>query len=78
VTTLRDAGEQDLAAIAALPDPLNRRARHVITENARVLAAVEALRASDVAEVGRLFVASHTSLRDDFEVSTPAVDALVT
>lgn len=77
VTSLRDAGEQDLAAIAALPDPLNRRARHVVTENVRVLAAVNALRASDVAEVGRLFVASHTSLRDDFEVSTPAVDALV-
>ena len=77
VLSLRDVGEQDLAAIEALPEPLNRRARHVVTENARVLAAVEALRTGDAAEVGRLFLASHASLRDDFEVSAPAVDALV-
>lgn len=77
VNSLRDVDEQDRAAIEALPEPLNRRARHVVTENARVLAAVEALRASDAAEVGRLFLASHASLRDDFEVSAPAVDALV-
>lgn len=77
VPTLRDVGEQDLPAIEALPEPLNRRARHVVTENARVLAAVDALRTGDAAEVGRLFLASHASLRDDFEVSTPEVDALV-
>ncbi|MFL6278781.1 MAG: galactokinase, partial [Vicinamibacterales bacterium] len=77
VSTLRDLSEADLAAIGALPEPLNRRARHVVTENARVLAAVAALRTGDLAEVGRLFFASHASMRDDFEVSTPAVDALV-
>ncbi len=54
------------------------RARHVITENARVLAFTSALRAGDLVAAGRLMVASHTSLRDDFEVSTPELDALVT
>jgi len=77
VAALRDVGADDLRAIGALPDPLNRRARHVVTENARVLAALEALKAGDLAEVGRLFLASHASMRDDFEISVPAVDALV-
>ena len=77
VETLRDVDERALEAIAALPEPLNRRARHVVTENARVRAAVTALRSSDLVEVGRLFAASHRSMRDDFQVSTPAVDALV-
>jgi galactokinase len=54
-----------------------RRARHVVTENARVLEAVAALRAADLPEVGRVFAASHASMRDDFEVSVPAVDRLV-
>ena len=77
VTSLRDVDHRDLAAIDALRQPLNRRARHVVTENARVIATVAALRAGNVEEAGRLFCASHASLRDDFEVSTPAVDALV-
>jgi len=77
LTSLRDAGPHDLPAIDALREPLNRRARHVVTENARVIATVAALRAGDAAEAGRLFLASHASLREDFEVSTPAVDALV-
>lgn len=77
VTSLRDIGEDDLAAIAALPEPLNRRARHVVTENARVHATVAALRAGDLREAGRLFLASHASMRDDFEVSIRAIDALV-
>ena len=77
VSSLRDVAEADLSAINSLPEPLNRRARHVVTENARVLATVAALRAEDLVEVGRLFYASHLSMRDDFEVSTPAVDALV-
>ena len=77
VSSLRDVDVGDMTAINSLPEPLNRRARHVVTENARVLAAVAALRANDPAEVGRLFLASHASMRDDFEVSTPAVDALV-
>lgn len=72
---LRRADPSDLAAI---DDPtIRRRARHVVTENARVRAAVEALRAGDLAEVGRLVDASHESLRHDFEVSTPELDDLV-
>jgi len=63
--------------IEALPAPLDRRARHVVTENARVLETVEALKANDLDRIGRLFAASHASMRDDFHVSVPAVDALV-
>ena len=77
VRSLRQVGEADLNAIDSLPEPLNRRARHVVTENSRVLATVAALRAEDPMAAGRFFDASHTSLRDDFEVSTPTVDALV-
>jgi galactokinase len=78
VPQLRDLDGADLPRIAALPDPLSRRARHVVTEDARVLETVAALGAGDLAAVGRLFSASHASMRDDFEVSVPAVDALVT
>jgi galactokinase len=77
VKVLRDAGLADLGRIAALPAPLDRRARHVVTENARVLEAVEALRAGDLPRLGALLVAGHTSLRDDFEVSVPEIDRLV-
>ncbi|HEU4937441.1 MAG TPA: galactokinase [Vicinamibacterales bacterium] len=77
VKSLREIGEADLTAIDSLPEPLNRRARHVVTENVRVLATVAALRSGDLIEIGRLFDASHASMRDDFQVSTPAVDALV-
>jgi galactokinase len=77
VRSLRDVGVGDLPRIASLPAPLDRRARHVVTENARVLAAVDALDARDLSRVGELFVASHASMRDDFEVSVPEVDALV-
>jgi galactokinase len=54
-----------------------RRARHVVTENARVLAAVEALREADAPRLGELLDASHESLRHDFQVSVDAVDSLV-
>ena len=77
VSSLRDIQEADPRVIEVLPDPLNRRARHVLTENSRVLATIEALKSDNLAEVGRLFLASHASMRDDFEVSTPVVDALV-
>ncbi len=64
--------------IAAIDDPvLRRRARHVATECARVRAAADALRAGDAAAVGHLMLASHVSLRDDFEVSTDALDRTV-
>lgn len=72
---LRDATPADVAAIR---DPVLRaRARHVVTENARVLAVVDALAAGDHVAVGRILVEGHCSLRDDFAVSAPEVDALV-
>jgi galactokinase len=78
VPELRDCDADDLARIERLPDPLGRRARHVVTENARVLQTVDALREGDLARVGSLFNASHDSMRDDFEVSVEEIDALVT
>jgi galactokinase len=66
-----------LPNIERLPAPLNRRARHVVTENARVLSAVEALRQGDAPRLGHLFLESHASMRDDFEVSLPDIDRLV-
>jgi len=60
-----------------LPAPLDRRVRHVVTENDRVLRAARALKAGDAALFGRLMNASHASMRDDFEISTPEIDALV-
>jgi galactokinase len=77
VPSLRALGEEDLPRLSDLPEPLNRRARHVVTENARVVAAVAALRAGDAAELGRLFNASHDSQRDDYAVSAHAIEQLV-
>jgi len=74
VDSLRDV---TLAAADELPAPLSKRARHVITENARVDAAVAAVSRGDMAELGRLIDASHASLRDCYEVSTPAVEETV-
>lgn len=72
VKALRD--ETTLERSEALPEPLNRRARHVITENARVL---EAARGVDADRFGELMNASHASLRDDYEVSVRPLDMLV-
>jgi galactokinase len=77
VASLRELGVDDLARVRALPPPLDRRARHVITENARVVDAVEALRAGDAVRLGALFAASHASMRDDFEISVEEIDLLV-
>jgi galactokinase len=77
VRWLRDLTLDDLPVLAELPAPLDRRARHVVTENARVLAAVEALRRGDAISLGNLFLESHASMRDDFEISTPEIDRLV-
>ena len=77
VPELRDVSARDLSRLAALPEPLSRRARHVVTENARVLEAVVAMKAGDLARVGALFDASHASMRDDYQVSVPEVDTLV-
>ena len=82
-----EAAEAALGPLRLLDDPsaadalddevLRRRARHVIAENGRVRAAVAALEAGDLAAVGAAMRASHESLRDDFEVSTSVLDALV-
>jgi galactokinase len=74
VESLRDALIQDLHM---LPDVLARRARHVISENGRVLGAVTALRRHDFNKLGQLLDLSHAGLRDDFEVSTPAIEQTV-
>jgi galactokinase len=72
---LRRASPTDVAPIG---DPtLRRRARHVVTENARTLTMAVALRSGDLAAAGGLMRESHASLRDDFEVSSPALDDLV-
>jgi galactokinase len=72
VASLRDV--HDASDAERLPEPLRRRARHVVTENARVLRAVDC---ADARAFGRLMNESHASLRDDFEVSVPALDRLV-
>ncbi len=72
VQALRDVAHA--AAVEALPEPLRRRARHVVTENARVLQAAQGV---DAATFGELMNASHASLRDDYEVSVPPLDRLV-
>jgi galactokinase len=77
IAQLRDVDVAALGRVMALPEPLGRRARHVVTENARVLETVAALRAGDGARAGALFDASHASQRDDFEVSIPEIDLLV-
>jgi galactokinase len=77
VTALRDLDAADLPRALALPPPLGRRVRHVVTENGRVEQAVAALRAGDAARLGAVLAAGHASLRDDYEVSTPDVDLLV-
>ena len=78
VPQLRDIAPSELARIAALPPPLDRRARHVVTENQRVLDTVAAFRAGDLDAAGILMSASHASMRDDFDVSVPEIDLLVT
>ncbi len=60
-----------------IPEPLARRAEHVIAENARVLDAAVALASSDLDEVARLFAESHASLRDLYEVGSATVEAMV-
>jgi galactokinase len=76
VESLRHARLEDVES-AAMDDAARKRARHVVTENARVLETVEALRSGDAAGVGELFAASHRSMSKDFENSTPEVDAVV-
>jgi galactokinase len=74
VDSLRQANWE---VLEGLPERLRRRARHVLSENERVKDTVAALRANDLPAVGRLLNASHASLRDQYEVSTSAVEATV-
>lgn len=77
VQRLRDIPLEALPRIEMLPALLARRARHVVTENSRVLDARQALLHGNLPQLGQLFSASHASLRDDYEVSVAAVDLLV-
>jgi galactokinase len=79
IKALRDVTPEQLERFGGdLPDVVRRRARHVVTENARVLASVDALKAGDLTTFGRLMNESHVSLRDDYEVSVPQLDVMVT
>ena len=78
VAALRDLGVEDLAAAERVLDAETfRRVRHVVTENARVLAAVSVLREDGPAKLGPLLDESHLSMRDDFEISCPELDLAV-
>jgi galactokinase len=78
IASLRELDERPLhTVLERLPPPLDRRVRHVVTENDRVRQAVTAIRAQDDKTLGELLSASHRSLRDDYEVSTPELDRLV-
>jgi galactokinase len=74
VESLRDA---TAAMLGCLEGDLQKRARHVISENARVLDAVDALRGGDTERLGELMRDSHESMRDEFEASHPNIDLLV-
>jgi galactokinase len=77
VAALRDVTDLD-AALDQLADPvIRRRVRHVVTENARVLQAVDVLRQGRIADLAPLLDASHASMRDDFEITVPPVDLAV-
>ena len=75
VASLRDASLDDVTRLT--DERVARRARHIVTETARVPAVVEALATADWQRVGELFAASHASMRDDFEISTPELDLAV-
>jgi galactokinase len=78
VRSLRDVDEAMLRRNAdRLPEVVARRCEHVVQEDGRVLATVAALRDGDLEALGRLFAASHASLRDLFEVSSAELDAMV-
>lgn len=76
VTALRDA-DLDMLAAARLDATTTARARHVITENQRTLDAADALAKGDLVALGALMAQSHTSMRDNFEITVPAIDDLV-
>ena len=78
ITALRDVSSEQLEANKdLLSEIVYRRCRHVVSENERVLQTVEALKQDDLQAVGQFMSASHASLRDDYEVSSDALDAMV-
>jgi galactokinase len=78
VKALRDVEPARFHAEAGGLDPVTRRrAQHVITENQRTIDAAEAMRRGDVGALGKRMNESHASLRDDYEVSSPALNAMV-
>ena len=77
VRALRDVSLEQLNEAGNLSEEQYRRARHVITENARTVAAMTAMQASDIKTLGSLMGQSHDSLRDDYEVTTKELDGLV-
>jgi galactokinase len=76
VSSLRSVSADDLRGLIDQPVPL-KRARHVVSENRRVLAVADALRTGDISGIGSLFAESHRSYAVDFEASTPEIDELV-
>jgi galactokinase len=77
IAALRDLDWETLAKKRNRLDPLVfRRARHVVRENDRTLAMADALNHDDLIAAGKLMQESHTSMRDDFEISSPALDAM--
>jgi galactokinase len=77
VPSLRDVQDRGLSVLDAVADPVAaRRARHILTDNQRVMDTVAALGDSDFAEVGRILTASHASMRNDFDITTPHIDLI--
>jgi galactokinase len=77
LTSLREAQERGTAVLDEVKDPVDvRRARHILTENARVLDFVSALEAGDWDSAGAILTESHRSMRDDFEITTPQIDLI--
>jgi len=77
VGSLRDLQDREPSVLDGLADPVAaRRARHILTDNQRVLDVVAALQVSDFEEVGRLFTSSQASMRDDFEITTDHIDLI--
>jgi len=77
VKSLRDVDLSRLSEVEKLPDPERKRARHVVTENARVVRFFDALGRGDTDTLGKLLYEGHASLRDDFEVSVPEINCIV-
>jgi galactokinase len=77
VSSLREVQDRGVAVLSAVADPVDaRRARHILTDNQRVLEVVAALGDSDFAAIGQLFNESQASMRDDFEITTGHIDLI--